>query len=330
MLILPELEVKEVLSMENVIEAVTRAYRDYSDRLVDVPARITMGIRGESDSAIFLAANYHSIPFYGLKQASSFPSNKYKGKNTVFSEIHLYSAETGELLAMISANHITALKTGAASAVATKVLARDDAGVLAIIGTGVQAKTQLVGVQFVRPIREVRLFDVDQGKVAEFVRFIGVNKNEDLLISVTDSAAECITGADIVVTATTSSIPVFSGDYIGEGVHINAVGSFTPDMQELDSKTVLKAAKIVTDQREAAWTLAGDLLVPLKGGLISDSILYAELGDIVAGKIPGRESEREITIYESLGFAALDIAVATAAYEKALVLGIGTKIKFYT
>jgi len=136
----------------------------------------------------------------------------------------------------------------------------------------------------------------------------------------------CVRGADIVVTATTSTVPVFSGDSLGEGVHINAVGSFTPFMQEIDTKTFLRAGKIVCDSEEETWTVAGDLLVPLKEGKISRQAIYSNLGDIVAGKKPGRENDREITIYESVGFAALDIAVAAAAYRKAQQLGIGTHV----
>ena len=326
MLLISEKNVKDALTMDDVIETVIAAYRDYSEKLIAVPPRVTMQVRGENNSCIFLPANYFSMPFYGVKQASSFPGNLEKGKSTVLCDIHLYSADTGEPLAMVSANHLTAMKTGAASAVATKFLAKGGGSILTIIGTGVQARTQLDGIQRARPLREVRLCDLDQQKIKEFSQYIETIKNKNYSIIISNDANECVSGADIISTCTTSNTPVFSGDYITEGAHINAVGSFTPSMQEIDTKTVVRAEKIVTDIEEAAWSVAGDLLIPLEEGEITDSKLYGELGDIVNGKIPGREDEKEITIYESVGFGALDIAVAIVVYKKALDLGIGTSV----
>lgn len=326
MLLLSEKDVKKALTMEDVIKAVEDASRAFSDKRVDVPSRITMQVKGESDAAIFLTANYRSMPFYGIKQASSFPSNMEKGVNTVFADIHLYSTETGEPVAMMSANHLTAMKTGAASAVATKFLAKEGEAILAIIGTGVQAYTQLDGIQRVRPLKEVRLYDIDHGRAQRFAEEVNQMRNRDYPLIIARRADECVSGADIVVTATPSLTPVFSGDSMSDGTHLNAVGSFTPYMQEIDTKTVLRASKIVTDNQEETWAVAGDLLVPLKQGKISRKAIYGDLGEIVSGKKPGRENDREITIYESVGFAALDIAVAAAAYRKAVGKGLGTKV----
>jgi ornithine cyclodeaminase len=216
------------------------------------------------------------------------------------------------------------MKTGAASAVATKFLAKQGEAVLAIIGTGVQAGTQLAGIQRVRPLREVRLYDIDRSRAQAFAERLGDVRGSRVVISATPG--ECVSGADIVVTATPSLTPVFSGESLSDGTHVNAVGSFTPYMQEIDSRSVLRASKIVTDNQEETWVVAGDLLVPLREGKITRGAVYCNLGDIVAGKKPGRENEREITIYESVGFAALDIAVAAAAYTKAVEKGLGTKV----
>jgi ornithine cyclodeaminase/alanine dehydrogenase-like protein (mu-crystallin family) len=322
MLVLSENDVKRAIDMDAVLEAVMQAYRDYSDQRIDLFPRVTMAIRGEDHAAILLPANDRSNFFYGFKQASSFPSNVEKGMNTVFADIHLYSAETGEPVAIVSANHLTAMKTGAASAVATKFLAKEGESILAIIGTGVQAGTQLAGIQRVRPLREVRLYDIERGRAKAFAESI-----RDVRVVLSGTANECISGADIVVTATPSLTPVFPGDSVSDGTHINAVGSFTPYMQEIDTRTVLRASKIVTDNQEETWAVAGDLLVPLREGKITRSALYGNLGDLVAGKKPGRENDQEITVYESVGFAALDIAVAAAAYTKAMEFGIGTQIE---
>jgi ornithine cyclodeaminase/alanine dehydrogenase-like protein (mu-crystallin family) len=326
MLVLSETDVKRAIDMDTVLEAVMQAYRDYSDQRIDLFPRVTMTIRGEDHAAILLPANDRSNFFYGFKQASSFPSNMKKGMNTVFADIHLYSAETGEPVALVSANHLTAMKTGAASAVATKFLAKEGEPILAIIGTGLQAYTQLDGIQRVRPLKEVRLYDTDHARAQRFAEKAEPMRNRDYPLVISGRADACVSGADIVVTATPSLTPVFSGDSLSEGTHLNAVGSFTPHMQEIDTKTVLRASKIVTDNQEETWAVAGDLLVPLKQGKISRTAVYSDLGDIVAGKKPGRENDHEITIYESVGFAALDIAVAAAVYRKAAQKGLGTKV----
>lgn len=325
MLLISESDLKEALTMGDVIQAVCGAFRDYSEGQVHVPARrISMDIRGTTNSSIFLAANYFSIPYYGIKHACSFPGNKGRGMDTVLSDIHLYSAETGKLLALISANHLTAMKTGAAAAVATDVLAKTGDTVLAIIGTGVQAQTQLEAIQLVRPLSGVKLYNRSPHRAEEFAAYVETVKNRDYPVMVCRSADECVADAGVVCTATTSLTPVFSGDCLAEDAHVNAVGSFTPAMQEIDTRTVVRAAKVVTDNREESWAVAGDLLVPLREGAITHSKIYGELGDIVSGKIPGREDAREITIYESVGFAALDVAVAAEAYHKARALHLGT------
>jgi ornithine cyclodeaminase len=145
-------------------------------------------------------------------------------------------------------------------------------------------------------------------------------------IKVCTDAEACVDGADVVCTTTTSNVPVFDGRFLKPGCHVNAVGSFTPSMQEIDTTTVSRADKVVVDVARVAWEIAGDLLVPLSQGLIDREKIYAELGDVVSGARPGREREAEITLYESLGFAALDLAVAIAVYEKSLVLGLGIQL----
>lgn len=316
MLIISESDIKQSLPMNDVITSVRMAFKDYSDGLVDVPPRVTMNVRRPANSVIFLTANYLSMPYYGVKQASSFPTNREKGLDTVLSDIHLYCADTGEPLAVISANHLTAMKTGAAAAVATDLLAKSGEAILAIIGTGIQARTQLAAIQEIRPIKQVRLFNRNREKAEQFAEYVNEVKTRQYQVVVADSSDECVYGADIISTCTTSSRPVFAGEQITEGAHINAIGAFTPEMQEIDAKTIAKADKIVTDNTQETWAAAGDLLMPLKEGTIDRSKLYGELGDVVSGKLAGRETDEEVTIYESIGFAALDIAVAVAAYNK--------------
>lgn len=328
MLFISEKNIIELLTIGEVIESVRVALRDYSHERVMVPSRVAMDVRGPDNSVIFLSANYLSMPYYGLKHAATCPGNAEKGEKTVLSDIHLYCADTGKPLAVLSANHLTAMKTGAAAAVATDLLARTADAVLAIVGAGVQARTQAAAIQEVRPIRELRVFDLDRGRAQAFAEYIDTMKNRNYTVTIADTAGECVSHADIVSTCTPSATPVISGDLISEGTHINAIGSFTPRMQEIDAETVAKADKIVTDSVPEAMAAAGDLLVPLERGQFQASDLYGELGDIVAGKIHGRENQSEITLYESVGFAALDIAVAVAAYRKAESAGLGLRMEW--
>jgi ornithine cyclodeaminase/alanine dehydrogenase-like protein (mu-crystallin family) len=323
--IIPEALISSVVSMAEVVAAVEGAYRDFAASLIHVPDRITLSVRGEEHSCIFIPANHLARPYYGLKQASSFPGNRRRGLSTVLSDIHLYSAETGEPLAVIAANQLTALKTGAASAVATRYLAPQGPVTLCLIGCGVQARTQLSGTAAVRTIREIRLFDVNSAQAAQMKREIEL-AGAAAAVGVFADADACVDGADVVCTTTTSTVPVFDGRFIKQGCHINAVGSFTPAMQEIDSATVARADKLVVDVARVAWEIAGDLLVPLSHGVIDKGRIYAELGEVVNGSKPGRERDAEITLYESLGFAALDLAVGIAVYEKCLELGLGIKL----
>ncbi len=324
MLIIREDELTRVLSMEAVVETVEQAQRDYACGRITLPGRVTMDLGPTGAGCIFLPAC--RPPYYSLKQASSLPDNPGRGLSTVLSDIHLYSAETGQLLALISAGRLTALKTGAASAVATKYLARPDAEVLAVIGTGVQARTQLQAIALVRRLREVRLFDLDPRRAETFAQWARQEMGEGCRVVRLDSVSRALTGAHIVCTCTPSSRPVLRGDDLAEGCHLNAVGSFTPQMQEIDERTVLRADKIVCDRAEDTWQVAGDLLVPLEKGLIGRDALYSELGLIVDGQVPGRQDPAEITIYESVGFAALDLAVAVEAYQRALQTKVGIEV----
>jgi len=320
--IIPEDQIRSMFSMAEAIAAVEEAYRNYAAGWIRVPDRITLPVRGEEHSCIFIPACHHVRPYYCLKQASSFPGNPAKGISTVLSDIHLYSAETGEPLAVIAANHLTALKTGAASAVATRYLSSPKPLVLALIGCGVQARTQLAGIAAVRPIKEIRLFDMKREQAAKMKDEIE-SRGAGSAVTIFADANPCVSDADVICTTTTSAVPVFAGRFLKKGCHINAVGSFTPAMQEIDTETVVMADKVVVDVAAVAWEIAGDLLVPLSRGAIDRNKIYAELGTIVNGTRPGRESESEITIYESLGFAALDLAVAIAVYEKSIELGLG-------
>jgi ornithine cyclodeaminase len=309
-------QVKHLLPMSQAIEVVEQAFKDYSKTIITMGKRGTLEVDSNGDACIFLPAMHKKKKYYSMKYAASFPSCGAKRLPTVQSVIWLFSAETGNVCAMIQANALTAIKTGAASAVATRHLANKDASVLTVIGAGDQAKTQLEGISQVRDLKEIRLKDLELNKCESLKSWAEKHLNLGIPIIVSSSADEAVKDADLIVTCTTSSRPVLTGDFIKPGVHINAIGAFTPGMQEIDAQTILRSDKIVTDSLTEAWKFAGDLIVPVNKGLIPRTTIIHELGDIIEKKVKGRTSEKEITLYESVGFAPLDLAVAIEIYQR--------------
>lgn len=313
-----ENDVVNLLPIDRAIEVVEQAFCDYATGLITVGNRGTLDVTSEGNACLFLPAVHRDKKFFTLKYAASFPSCAKIGLPTVQSVIWLFSAESGQALAMIEANTLTAIKTGAASAVATRYLSNPDAAILTIVGTGEQAKTQLAAITRIRQITEVRLVDLDIERCNSLKKWAEEMLTPNYTITTSIPDPNTTADADIIVTSTTSSRPVLRGEDIRQGAHLNAIGAFTPNMQEIDEKAILRADKIVVDAVEEAWTYSGDLVVPHKKGLISKAAISCELGDIILKKHLGREKHSQITIYESVGFAPLDLAVAIEVYEKSI------------
>lgn len=233
--------------------------------------------------------------------------------------------QTGEPLALLEGSYLTMIRTGALSGVATKHLARHNAKNLCIIGTGEQAKGIAEAVFAVRDIEKVILYNRTEEKAYAFAQYIQEKFSKPAYVY--RDPNEAISEADIIVTTTNASTPVFS-EKLQKGVHINAVGSFRPSMQELPSHAIANANKVVVESKEAALEETGDLQVPIKEGLFEASDIYAELGQIISGEKAGRENDEEITIFKSVGLAVVDIIVAKYLYEKAVECGVGNRIEF--
>ncbi len=243
-------------------------------------------------------------PYYALKEVCVFPENPKRGLDTHLGAVILHSGETGEPLAFMNASAITAIRTAAVSAVATRLLAREDAAVLAIIGTGVQGQSHREAIPLVRPIREIRMCGRD-GSVKDAVR-----------------------GADIIITATSAREPILRREWLSPGVHITADGSSIAAARELDSETVA-AASLFVDRRESTLNEAGDYLFALREGAISGpEHIRAELGELLTGSAIGRKSADEITLFKSLGLAVEDLASAVFLYENARRNGRGSWVEF--
>jgi len=318
--ILSREDLKELLTMGEVIEAVEDGFNEYKGGRCVVPVRMPVRIEKEEGIFLYMPAYLEKERSFGTKIISIFPKNSMKGLSTLQAVYVLNDPTTGELLAVMDAILLTAMRTGAASAVATKYLARQNASVMGIIGTGAQAPYQAEAVCLVRPIREILAFDLVEGRAKEFSKRL--SKHLKIPVRPVASPQKVVTHADILVTVTTSSQSVFNGNDLKPGTHINAVGAYTPEMRELDDATVRKS-RIVVDTYEGCMAEAGDLLIPLRAGQLSEESIYADLGEILLGRKTGRLGEDDITLFESVGFALEDLVTARLAYQRATERGIG-------
>ncbi|TYP53783.1 ornithine cyclodeaminase family protein [Thermosediminibacter litoriperuensis] len=324
MLILKKSDVEKALSMEEAINAMEEAFAAYSAGRAKVPLRTAIHVDGAEGDALFMPGYVEGIGV-AVKLVSVFPGNARFGKPTISSVVVLEDRETGEPVALMDGAYLTALRTGAASGAASKHLARKDSKVAAVIGAGVQGTTQLWAVSCVRSIEETRIYDRDPKRVGDYIaemkaRLPGVRFVE------CGSADEAVREADIIITATTSQTPVFSAASVKKGAHINAIGAYTPKMQEIPPELLKKASKIVVDSREAVLSEAGDFIIPINSGDFSPEGIYGELGEITSGRLRGRESDDEITLFKTVGIAVQDVACAARIYEKALEMGLGIEV----
>ena len=262
---------------------------------------------------------------FGLKAICVFPQNAAIGKDAHQGGVLLFSAETGELLALVSASAITAVRTAAVSAVATKLLAREDAADLALIGVGVQGHAHLAAMAAVRPLKRVRVASRDPENARKFAAKMAPVYNFPL--EAVDSVEAAIRGADLIVTVTTASQPILRHDWISPGAHLNVVGSSIPTTREVDTATMATASLFV-DRRESTINEAGDYLFAVREGGLGPDHIRAEIGEVLIGAEPGRISPDEITLFKSLGLAIEDLAAAEYVYRQAQNQQVGTWVEF--
>jgi ornithine cyclodeaminase len=260
----------------------------------------------------------------GFKMVSVWDDNPSRGLPCVIAWATAIDPKTGELRALMNGEALTALRTAAGGGLAAKLLSREDSAIVALFGAGVQGLAQLEAVLAVREICEVRIYDPVYEQAEQAVRELAdLEGGPDAIF--TTSPAEAVAGADIVITATTSKKPVFDGKDLKEGAHITGVGSWKPDMQEIDAATVCRA-KVVVDSMAACMAEAGDIIIPISEGLIDEGHVHGELGQVVSNDIPGRESAEEITFFKSVGVAVQDAAAVNAVLRAAEKKGLGTMV----
>ena len=325
-LVLDNQQIRELLPMTECIELMADALAALALGEVYQPLR-TIVRPPEARGLLGLMPAYRAGEqgAFGLKAICVFPENPAKGKDAHQGAVMLFSRETGELLALLNASEITAIRTAAVSAVATRLLAREDAQELAIIGAGVQARTHLVALAAVRAIRRARVACRNIEHAQQLVR--EMQPGVPFPIEAAGTNEEAVRGADVIVTATSSLEPVINKDWISPGAHVNAIGTHSPNSREIDSAT-MAAARIFTDRRESALNESGDYLLAAKEGLVNPESILGEIGELLIGAKTGRTSATEITLFKSLGLAIEDVVTANHLYQKAQSQNDGTWIGF--
>ena len=318
--VLNQKEVEQLLDMKGCIEVMAEALASLARGEVHVPLRFLVKPEGEPSLIGLMPAHRGgSAPLYSLKTVCVFPDNPKRGLDAHQGTVTLFDGETGEARALMNASAITAIRTAAVSAVATRLLAREDSKKLGILGSGVQARSHLEALRLVRDFDQVRIYS----PTAEHAESLAAEAGAEAV----GSAAEAVRGADVVVTATSSPNPVLQRDWLKEGAHVNVVGGRPPQMRELDIATVADSA-FYTDRRESAENEAFDYRDALEAGAIGPNHIRGEIGEVLIGATPGRQSPDELTVFRSLGLAVEDLAAAEYVVSKARETGAGTEIDF--
>jgi len=324
MLLLTGDEVMRVLDMPDGMDAVEKAFAELASGTAIMPLRINLFTT--DGLALYMPAYLKRMGALACKVVTSYKNNPIKHSlPTILGKVLVQDPETGDVICIMDAAYFTAVRTGAASGVATKYLARKDRGQKAgIFGAGVQGKAQLWAMTVARDIKKAYVYDISDKAIAQFIKEMGAKLNLEVVKA--DSPEQILKEADIICTATSSPTPVFNGERVKEGTHINCVGSHTPDTRELDT-AIIKRSRVIADSYEACLNEAGDIIIPIREGAIKKSHLYAELGEIIIGRKPPRANDREITLFKSNGLAIQDTATAKLVYDKAVKAKIGTEIE---
>lgn len=328
--VLKEDDIKEVFTMEDAIQADKDALEIYSKGGSVTPLRINLDVPKEEGQSLYMTGYAAEANALGVKIVSVYPNNIEKGLTSVPATMVLVNEDTGEVCSMMDGTYLTRIRTGAVSGAATDILARKDSEIFALFGTGGQAESQLEAVLTVRDIKEVRVFDISKERAQEFAdRMAEQFKGKfDAKFVVAETSDEAINNADIITSVTTTKKPTFNGELVKKGAHINGVGSFQPDMHEIDEYILLNAEKVYVDTRDGVLNESGDFIIPINEGKCTEDIVTGDLGEVILGEAPSRESDEEITFFKTVGSGVLDIVTARRIYEKAIEKGVGQIIEF--
>jgi len=321
-LILTREDVMSVLSMRDCMDVVEKAFAELTNGTAVLPLRI--GIRPPDGLSLYMPAYLKGMNALACKVVSVYKDNPTKHNlPTTIGKVLLQEPTTGEVVCIMDGGYLTAVRTGAASGVATKHLARKDSGqVAAVFGAGVQAKMQLWAVKEARDLSSALVFDTFPDAAVKFSKEMG--EKLGIPIKVAKDTAEMLS-ADIICTATSSSTPIFDGNKVREGTHLNGIGSHSPNARELDT-AIIKRSLLIADSREACLNEAGDIMIPIQEGAITKEHIHADLGEIVTKKAKGRTDSMQITLFKSNGLAIQDAAAAKLVFTRAKEKGIGKEV----
>jgi ornithine cyclodeaminase len=319
-LLLTERDVRAVLSMADLVEAMEQALSSYSAGRAMQPVRTTIEVNRDPSFFAVMPAALTTPPALGTKLVTVYPGNHAKHLPSHLASILLLDPATGGLMALMDGRYITEARTGACSAVSVRHLARPDAHVLALLGSGVQAKSHLEAIRLVRPLTEVRVWSPTAAHRDAFAR--DAAQTTGLAVRAVADASTAVRGADIVVLATGSRTPVVRDEDIADGTHIAAVGACRPDQREMPTALVARG-RVFVDARAGALAEAGELLIPISEGAFAADHIAGELGELLIGRARGRSSPSEVTIFKSLGMAVEDVVAATLVVSRARAAGLG-------
>jgi alanine dehydrogenase len=322
-LILNRNDVISVLQMNDCMNAMEKAFSELANGTAVLPLRT--GIKPPDGVSLYMPAYLKEMGALACKVVTVYKDNPKKyNLPTIFGKVLLQDINTGDVICIMDGGYLTAVRTGAASGVATKFLAREDKNQVAgIFGAGVQAKMQLWAVATARDISKAIVFDISDDAISKFISEMSAKLNIGIIKA---KSPEEVLQADIICTATSSATPLFDGKLVKDGTHINGIGSHAPAMRELDTE-IIKRSLFVGDSRDACFSEAGDIMIPVSEGAVKESHFYAELGEIITSKKKGRVNKEMITLFKSNGLAIQDVATAKIVYERAVEKGIGTKVE---
>lgn len=328
MLLLSRQDIKQVFSITEAIESVKKAFMLYSEGKSDTPLRTNIQVKKHNGTLLFMPTYVEDTECASLKIINIFPQNIIKGMPTSIAQVILIDGSTGNILAVLDGTYVTQLRTGAASGVAFNTFAKKEAKVGALIGTGAQAATQLEAMMSVRKLELVKIFSRSTEHLREFVKIMSKQLGEyNTKLVAVSSADEAVEDADLLVTVTPANKPVFDASKCKAGITVSCVGSYQPNMQEMDPLLLKRASKIYFDSKAAVLEESGDIIIPLKNGIITEDKVTGELGEVLLEKIAGRESNEEIIVFKTVGIGTQDLMTAKAIYEKSVAAGIGTEWK---
>ncbi len=318
-------QVRQLLPMDVCIDLVADALKALGHGEAINSLRPVMMLPDNNGVFILMPAYMGNLDALGVKVISVMPGNHGTEFDSHQGAVLLFDATRGRLLAVIDASEVTAIRTAAASGVATRLLARDDANDLAILGSGVQARSNLEAMLVTRDVRRVRVWSRNPANAHQFAEREG--QRHGIAIETAETAQEAVIGASIICTTTSSSEPVLQGAWLAPGAHLNVVGASVPSAREVDTEAMVRS-RLFVDCRESTLNEAGDFLIPKQEGAVDEDHIQAELGEILLGQHPGRESRDEITLFKSLGLGVEDVVSAAHIYHQAIEQGIGTAVEF--